>query len=238
MAAKSKPAAKGKLAARREAYRLWFEYLRLAHQSNLASVKKALAVSEPFYRAWNIKSAVKFDDWWKSHGHLFEEQFVVRTLSAGEKPLDPNALIIEVPLTMSPTLLIEKVGLIIRSAYDADEKANRKSKKKATAIYRLSDGAEPKLDAVREMLTVYRDVYLKNPNLRGEKLLKAAQDHYLARKNKRWAKVPMALLYEKQEGEKSGSDDIARPLRNLRRYIQKAEKIMLNVANGHFPGEY
>ena len=29
-----------------------------------------------------------------------------------------------------------------------------------------------------------------------------------------------------------------RPMRNLRRYIQKAENVMLNVARGEFPGIY
>ena len=222
-----------KLASRREAFRLWFEYLRLAHQSNLITVKKALVQSEPFYRAWDIKSATKFDDWWKRHSHLFEEKFIVRKLDANERPLDPNALIIEVPLTMSPTMLIEKVGVIIRKAYELDEKANRKSKKKATATYRLTEGAEPKLDAIREMLNVYRDVYLKDTKLRGGKLLRATQNYYLNRKSKRWARIPMALVSNERD-----ENYIARELRNLRRYIQKAEKIMLNVANGHFPGQY
>ena len=100
-----------------------------------------------------------------------------------------------------------------------------------TASYRLSEGSEPKLDAVREMLSVYRDVYLKNPQLRGEKLLQATHKYYLGRKNKRWAKVPMALMYD-TDGDKM------RAMRNLRRYIQKAELVVLNVARGQFPGTY
>jgi len=34
------------------------------------------------------------------------------------------------------------------------------------------------------------------------------------------------------------NSDIGTPMRNLRRYITKAEKIVLNVANGEFPGRY
>jgi hypothetical protein len=81
------------------------------------------------------------------------------------------------------------------------------------------------------MLSVYRDVYLKSPKLRGEKLLDAAHHYYLGRRNKRWAKVPMALMYD-TDGDK------VRAMRNLRRYIQKAEKVVLNVTRGQFPGEY
>jgi len=37
---------------------------------------------------------------------------------------------------------------------------------------------------------------------------------------------------------RAGADDKIRAIRNLRRYIQKAEKVVLNVARGQFPGEY
>ena len=33
-------------------------------------------------------------------------------------------------------------------------------------------------------------------------------------------------------------EDKVRAMRNLRRYIQKSERVMLNVANGDFPGDY
>ena len=137
------------------------------------------------------------------------------------------------PLTQSPTILTRKVKAIIQAAYDQREKTERKGKTKATATayYHLTEGAEPKLDAVREMLSIYRDVYLKNPKLRGEKLLDAVHKYYLSRKNKKWAKVPMAFLHD-------GGDDKERAMRNLRRYIQKAEAVILNTARGQFPGDY
>ena len=222
-----------KLAARREAFRLWFEYLKIARLrlNSDAKIRSALAVSEPYYRPWEMDKAERFDHWWKVHAHLFEEKFSVRELKAGETPLDPDALLIEVPLTQSPTVLTKNVKAIIQAAFEARERTERKSKKKPTAYYRLSEGSEPKLDAVREMLSVYRDVHLKNPKLKGEKLLDATHRYYLGRKNKRWAKVPIALMYD-TDGDK------VRAMRNLRRYIQKAEQVVLNVARGQFPGEY
>lgn len=223
--------AQSNLAARKEAFRLWFEYLRIARQSRDAKIKSALVVSEPYYRPWEMDKAEKFDPWWKIHGHLFEEKFAVRELKAGEAPLDPDALLVEIPLTQSPTILTKKVKAIIQAAFDARERTERKGKKKPTAYYRLTEGSEPKFDAVREMLSVYRDVHLKNPSLKGEKLLDAAHQYYLGRKNKRWAKVPMSLMYD-TDGDK------VRAMRNLRRYIQKAELVALNVARGQFPGPY
>jgi hypothetical protein len=219
------------LTAKREALRLWFEYLRIARSSTNRKVRGALTVHSPFYARWEMDKGEKFDTWWKSHSHLFEEKLIVRKLEAGQTPLDPEALIIEVPLTQSPSVLTKNVRAIIQAAFDDRQKESRKARRKPTASFQLTDGSEPKLDAVREMLSVYRDVYLKNPNLRGEKLLDAAHKYYTVRKNKRWAKVPMALMYDTDGGK-------IRAMRNLRRYIQKAEKVVLNVASGQFPGIY
>jgi hypothetical protein len=220
---------KNTLPYRREAYRLWFEYLRVARNSSIAEVKKALKQSAPFYAPWGDISAMKFDHWWKHKGNLFEDKYVVRRLSAGESPSNLDSLIIEVPLSRSPTMLIKDVKALIQEVFATQTRAMKKSKKAPTSAYRLTEGAEPKLLAVREMLTVYRDVYLKNKGLRGTDLLDKVHAHYLARKRK--AKIPNPLLSDKY-GDKSVA------LRNMRRYITKAERVMRNVASGQFPGKY
>ena len=222
---------KSQLLAQKEAIRLWFEYLKLAHASKNEKIRKTLANSAAFYSKWDMNGEIKFDVWWKSHIHLFEEKYKVRQMQAGELPNDPDALIIEIPLTQAPSALLEHIKTIVQKASNKNEKKSRKGKKRATAHYKLSSGAEPKLDAVREMLTVYRDVYLKNPRIRGERLLDACHAFYLARKNKRWAKIPIALMPD-MDGDK------VRAMRNMRRYIQKAEKVLFNVASGEFPGDY
>jgi len=219
------------LATKLSAYRLWFEYLRVAHQSADPAVKKALAKSRDFYAPWGMDSGCKWNDWWKSHSHLFEEKYAVRQLHHGEVPRDPNALLIEVPLTQPPTVLAKRVKEIIQAAFDAHELKERKGRRKATATYRLTEGSELKIDAVREMLTVYRDVYLKNPRLRGKELLEATYSHYRGRRIKKYAEIPFALRPD-------ADGDRVRAMRNLRRYIQKAEKVLLNAAKGQFPGVY
>lgn len=224
-----------RLAARREAYRLWFEFLRLAKASNDARVKAALGKSREFYEPWGEVTAVKFNDWWTAHGHLFEERLAVRRLAHGEQPSDPKSLLIEVPLTMAPTKLIQAVKTIIEdaSAEERRQVVKRKNKTAATASYRLTEGAEPKLVAIREMLTVYRDVYLANPKRRGHELLQAVHQHYTSRRQKKWQKIPLPLMAD--------MDDTMRVItaqRNLRRYITNAEQVLLNVASGSFPGEY
>ena len=83
---------------RREAYRLWFEYLRVARNSSLASVQTALKQSALFYAPWGDVTSVTFNTWWKEKGQLFEDKCLVRKLTSGEQPSDPNALIVEIPL--------------------------------------------------------------------------------------------------------------------------------------------
>ena len=81
---------------------------------------------------------------------------------------------------------------------------------------------------MREMLNVYR-VYLQNDNLRGEELLKKIHAYYLGRKRK--PKIPAHLDF-------SRLGDSITAQRNMRRYIAKANRIVLNVAKGEFPGQY
>ena len=178
---------------------------------------------------WGDISAAKFDHWWKQKGNLFEDKYTVRLLEAAERTdPSPESLIIEIPLTRSPTELIKDVKALIQEAF-ATQKRPRKSKKAPTSVYRLTEGAEPKLLAVREMLTVYRDVYLRNKELRGADTPHKVHAYYLARKRR--ATVPTPLLYDKY-----GDNSVA--MRNMRRYITKAERVMLNVASGQFPGKY
>ena len=98
------------------------------------------------------------------------------------------------------------------------------------------------------MLTVYRNIQI--PNMRGKlntrqtkeligvELLDAVNIFYSGRKFKK--SVPMTLLMTKDKNRLGRLDhDVnANALRSLRRYIQKTEKILLNVVRGEFPGNY
>ena len=104
---------------------VWFEYLRIARRSKDQKVTKALAKSAGYYAPWGDLDNVTFDQWWRQNEHLFEEQFSVRRLSPGQKPADPTALIIEVPLTQPKAKLFSQVRAIIREYYP-NEKARKR----------------------------------------------------------------------------------------------------------------
>jgi hypothetical protein len=222
------------LAHRREAYRLLFEYLRVAHKDPREEVQEALTRSKVFYEPWGDVRNAKFDDWWKEKGVLFEDKYVVRQLTVGEAPNDPEALIVEIPLRQSPSVLTKRVAELIREASANRPRSGKKGGKSPTSDYKLSGGAEPKMDPLREMLTVYRDVYLRNPRAKGKQLLAALEMHYEGRRQKRFREVPEPLRLRK----KAKANKVDSVLRNVNRYVNRAKKIVLNVANGEFPGRY
>lgn len=221
-----------KLLIKRENYRLWFEFYKVALNSSEEKVKKALAKTKRYER-WGDVRSVKFDDWWKSHAYLFNETKAIRELEDGEKVIINDCLVFEVPLNNSATALAAEIRIRLSKAIA--EKTKKKSRKNPSTAFGLTEGSELKLVPIREMLSVFRDVFLKNSELRGEKLLIAAHNYYQGRKSKKWDKVPSVFHYSDGKGGVSGKETA---LRNLNRYIQKAKKITLNVAGGEFPGSY
>lgn len=232
-----------KLATSMEAYRLWFEYLKVAKSlvgvkttQFDASVKKkvdqlpgAFKICSTFYDPWEISSDTKFDPWWEKHRHLFEEKHIVRILKDGEEKSDPNSILIEVPLNRSITELSKEVTFLIKSVYGAKRTIQGKNKTQSNALYTLSKGSEPKLEILRDMLNIFRDVYLKNPKLRGEQLVSAVHAYY--NKRTRYKEIPKSLV-DRHVGITEETK------RNTRRYINNAAQILVNVAAGQFPGKY
>ena len=168
------------LAYRREHYRLWFEYWKLARLSSDKDVRRALEQSRLFYAPWGTDTTIKFDAWWKTHAWLFEDKHQIRVLKPGDERSDPDALVLEIPLTKSATAIIKQIRPVLEDAVAAHSKSSRKDKRQPTASYRLTAGAEPKLLAIREALTIYREVCLKNPGIeRAQPLLDAVHRYYL-----------------------------------------------------------
>ncbi len=228
-----RPPSRG-ISRRKEQYRLWFEFLKLAHQSDKPIIQQALKASAEFYSPWEIDKHEKFDDWWKDKSNLFNDTLEVRKLEAGALPDTPECLVVQIPLNRTQSELLAAVRKVLAQHYDDIGKTSRKNRALATSAYGLTGKGEMKTDAVRETLSVYRDVKLKNPaSLKGKKLLAAIHDYYLKRRNKKWAVVPLPLQYDPESEE-----DLRRALRNMNRYLTNAESILLNVAQGEFPGHY
>ena len=126
-------AMKSVLSYRREAYRLWFEYLRVAHESERQDVREALKRSAEFYAPWGdvTNSDVRFVV--ERKGALVRGQVRCPSANGGELPYDPNALIVEIPLTLSQSALIKRVTEIVREEF-VNKPSMKKSKKGANSI--------------------------------------------------------------------------------------------------------
>lgn len=252
-------APKAKLATRKGFFWLWWSYLRLAMDTEKPSnaLKVALERSKGFYREWEMDSPKyqrhrDFGRWWKDKSHLFEEKNFVRELEKGEFPNDPNALVLEVPLTFSKTELAKQVRKIIEEAARKRRDIKSKSHRFPTASFSLSRDSEPKYLALRDMMVVYRDIHLPNKQLklsggssgrrtkplRGIDLLIYTNDHFMKRREPH-KKVPHPLIQKNQiRSSIIDKNASAAALRSLNRYMHRAEAIILNVARGEFPGDY
>ena len=148
---KKKPVVK-KMANRMEAYRLWFEYYKVALllkdadtskldsqvKGKIDKLKGTFLVRPTFYNAWEVTAATKFDPWWRSHSHLFEEQYIVRLLKDGEEKKDPDSIVVEIPINKSVTELTKSVKRIIEDAHTVKRTITKKNKTQSTALYQLS----------------------------------------------------------------------------------------------------
>lgn len=77
----------------KQLYRLWFEFLKMAHKE--PDLQANLALSADFYAPWGDVQGQLFDPWWKEHKHLFGQTYVkeVDRVTAAD-----NVLYVAIPL--------------------------------------------------------------------------------------------------------------------------------------------
>ncbi|WP_280767633.1 hypothetical protein [Polynucleobacter sphagniphilus] len=168
---------------------------------------------------------MKFDDWWKTHQDLFTEP-VVKVLEDINLRQTEDSLIVEIPLNQSTSKILESLKKVI----ELGQKPNyRKKKVRFTKSYQLTKGSEPKLETIRNVLNIYRDVYLPNKKPKIPKTLELTIDYY--DKKKRMVLPDSLKLTSHLSNQKNVE-------RNLGRWMKWGETIMLNVSNGEFPGQY
>lgn len=152
--------------------RHWFEFYKLSLQSREYEVINALNASQDFYAPWGDVLITKFDDWWASQQTLFKEN-QVKTLEGLDDRQTDVSLIIEISLNQVLSKLLGEVKKIIE---DRQKTKQNTQKRKTTfaSSYQLTTGSESKLDTIRHVLIVYRDVYLTNNKPSAIKTLKLA----------------------------------------------------------------
>jgi hypothetical protein len=215
---------------RKEFYRIWFEFYKLSLNSTDPKILKRLDGSLKIYYQWgNVKNS-HFDDWWIKHENLFEEESV-RVLTKDDPIEFDNHIVLQVPVNQSVSDLLKLIRPVLSREHGL-KNIRKKNKSISTSKFTAVDGAEPKLAVLKDVLYVYRDVYLKHPKLKGREFRDKVYEFYKTNFKVR-TNIPPTIAIGNDSSRES-----QRANRNIRRWIDWGKKIQLNVLNGQFPGEY
>lgn len=228
-----------------EPYRLWFEFLKLAH------VDPEIEVDYEYYSEWGAFWEMPFNEWWTEARwkKLFSVDSGVRVLLEGEVcSEEPHAIIVRLPLNKPPSDTLQDVAELLKQ-----NNAGVKFGQVRQGRYSMTDGYEKAflkyLDRANMMLRLY-GLWLNNSDLsKSQRVTRTALQFYdwaEARKTnireRRYQytepTLPFALksfALELKAGENmSGSDE----RRAFMRYIKKAKALAQNASSGKFPGKW
>ena len=219
------------LVLRKEFYRIWFEFYKISLNSTDPVVLKKLNHSlTTYYYHWGNVKNTHFDDWWKTHDNLFEEESIL-VLNINDSIEFENHIILQIPVNQSVSDLMKNIRTVLTCEHKL-KNTRKKNKSITTSQFSMTEGSEPKLGVLKDVLNVYRDVYLKFPNLRGKEFYSKVKYYYENNFKKKTSLPPTLIIGSNTRGESQ------RVNRNIRRWIQWGKKIQLNVLNGEFPGNY
>lgn len=203
-----------------EAYRLWFEFLKLADRSRCTP-----EVLEDFGEVWETE----FDVWWESHRKLFEQPepltFEVFQAAKQFEHLEgsDDLLFVAIPLLAPKARLIKQFERFLRDWHPAER--GRPVFEDLAERYPLC--TRPYLEGLRKTLAVYK-LHLSNPELSGIDI-----------------EEKVGLITKKRLNEKTIWQVASTPkeferLKNIQastvsRYLKQANKLIENVQKGIFP---
>ena len=228
-----------------EPYRLWFEFLKLAH------VDPNVEVDYDFYADWGPFWDLEFTEWWSGNRWrtLFAVDAGVRVLDAHHSlEHESQAIIVRLPLNKDPSETLKEVQKLLQR-----NKAGVRFNQLEQGRYGLSEGYEKGflkyLDRVNFMLRLYK-LWLKNIELdKKGRIGRTAMEFY------EWAKGRDELIRQRgykysrplfpyavrafAEGIKAGDNMTGSDeRRQFMRYLNKAKSLANNAGSGIFPGKW
>ena len=216
--------------------RYWFLFLRLAHEFKDTKIIGNLKHSESIYETWGDYQSMPFEDWWKKHSGLFREVSTVTILYSGDL-VSESEFVISVPYTLSPTSVGKMVANMYRTRQSEimTEKQPRSGKTKK--VYKGKFTLTSPEYQVAQFAYYYKfakEVYvpLKNTGIsyRNRDYLFKAKEVFskLKRKTTEVREVPFTKTGQSNDAEN----------KQIRRYVQYAYQLLVNVSLGVFPGDY
>lgn len=215
--------------ADKEIFRLWYEFYRLALTSSDTDIQKTLKKSRKFYADWEVTQDSHFDDWWRGHRRLFHDVNVVRLTTDGEERIDSN-LYVTVPRGKSYGAILQEFKMLIEKELSPKTKGR---KIPPAHRYAPTEIQGVKRDSLRILLDLQKNVFSKS-DLKGIALRSRIHKFFSSERYKKKRNVvPMSFAVHQAREDHSDEAD-----RNIRRYRQKARRLLMNVASGKFPGKY
>lgn len=220
----------------KEAYRLWYEFLKRAYADKTIRVKKAI------YADWGDIENTHFRIFWERMGDKLLDSPSVEL--AGKKASN-KCLNISVPLSLTPTQAANELRTLLIEHYK-----DIKHIPKIEKGFALSEGKEMKVSNYRAYLRTY-DIWLKltvsnSKEPSSKELLNEVRLFFLARTekygrtNRRVEGIPSALLNGMTINPLTGKQvnyggEEREAIRAIKRYLDMAHKTIANVAIGKFP---
>ena len=194
-------------------------------------------IDKEYYKSWNLSEIKnsKFDKWFKTHSSLFTSKGTIKIVS---KVSNPQAITIEIPTNFKIKEIQREIPRILK------DKVN-----KSTSRFVLTHQRKHIKTIALDSFLIAWKFKQKNKDKRLEDIWELTNEEI----NKRQSKVKTLLQKgklrrrilmgvgssNKEFGLKSGK---IQKLQNksvmISKNILKASKILENVCNGSFPGEY
>jgi len=214
-------------------YRVWFDYLKTC----LLDEKLNKKIDKEYYKSWNLSEIKnsKFDKWFKTHSSLFTSKGTIKIVS---KVSNPQAITIEIPTNFKIKEIQREIPKLLK------DKVN-----KSTSRFVLTHQRKHIKTIALDSFLIAWKFKQKNKDKRLEDIWELTNEEI----NKRQSKVKTLLQKgklrrrilmgvgssNKEFGLKSGK---IQKLQNksvmISKNILKASKILEDVCNGSFPGEY
>jgi hypothetical protein len=221
--------AKRKYIASPQIYRIWFGFYQFALKSKDKEVITALDKSKSFYSSWGTDTEISFDNWWKEKHHLFYETKKIKLIEGKEPITDASHLVISIPKDIHLEVLMKQMQEIV-----IPELEKRKNRTKITEHrYAPKEVQGVKQESARLYYELYKKVF-SNEKLKGMNQYTAVQGHFL----KRFINKPNEIPEYFSDYDDNSNERLDSSMRNVRRYKKKCLQLILNVANGEFPGKY
>ena len=210
-------------------YRIWYEYLQTALNDKSFSNK----VNKNFYKDWhlNLVKKQKFNQWIKSHEHLFT-QSDNSEIKLFEGKRTPNTLLVEIPVSFNVQRIQRDIGKAVKGKV-AKTQANQRFKIQTNRPLQTAP-----LDYFR-----WAFEYKQSGKYKLEEIWEKVNQKQIDRQKKVAKRVERFLKTGKGIRKRAlSTGGFAKVDKNkavlISRNIKKAQNILINVCKGVFPGNY